>query len=230
MLTSHCFRRRKTQLRACGWSRFIATSSEVGQQEDGVCVWPKVSGRHTLLLNILSVSAIRIKNWSNRSQRTFTSDSVNLVNDGRRRQNVHWRKKSCSPSKNINCSVKMCHIFVQTHSHYCTCNIFFLQHTFVGFWSLSGQVRHFCFWHQPHTHTCQKRFQQSSLFIFNFFLWQHDHNWWRLVGHYYRPFFLNMGRHLGQYHFPLGLWLRSMHPKWNHSMGQSWLSHPIISP
>ena len=49
------------------------------------------------------------------------------------------------------------------------------------------------------------------------------------VGHY-RPFFLNMGRHLGQYHLPLGLWLRSMHPKWNHSMGQSWLSHPIISP
>lgn len=74
-------------------------------------------------------------------QRTFTSDSVNLVNDGRRRQNVHWRKKLCSPSKNINCFVKMCHIFVQTHPHYCTCNIFFLQHTFVGFWSLSGQVK-----------------------------------------------------------------------------------------
>ena len=39
-----------------------------------------------------------------------------------------------------------------------------------------------------------------------------------------------MGRHLGQYHLPLGLWLRSMHPKWNHSIGQSWLSQPIISP
>ena len=37
--------------------------------------------------------------------------------------------------------------------------------------------------------------------------------------------FLNMGRHLGQYHFPFGLWLRSMQPKWNHSIGQSWLSH-----
>ena len=43
-------------------------------------------------------------------------------------------------------------------------------------------------------------------------------------------FFLNEGAHLGQYHLPLGLVVRSMHPKWNHSMGQSWLSQPIISP
>ena len=39
-----------------------------------------------------------------------------------------------------------------------------------------------------------------------------------------------MGKHLGQYHLPLGLATRLMQPKWNHSMGQSGLSHPIISP
>ena len=42
--------------------------------------------------------------------------------------------------------------------------------------------------------------------------------------------FLNIGRHLGQYHLPLGLVCSPMQGKWNHSMGQSWLSHPIISP
>ena len=36
--------------------------------------------------------------------------------------------------------------------------------------------------------------------------------------------------HLGQYHFPFGFVVRFMQPKWNHSMGQSALSHPIISP
>ena len=43
-------------------------------------------------------------------------------------------------------------------------------------------------------------------------------------------FFLNCVMHLGQYHFPLGFVVRFMQPKWNHSMGQSALSHPIISP
>lgn len=36
--------------------------------------------------------------------------------------------------------------------------------------------------------------------------------------------------HLGQYHLPLGLWWRPTQEKWNHSMGHSSLSQPIISP
>ena len=37
-------------------------------------------------------------------------------------------------------------------------------------------------------------------------------------------------RHFGQYHFPLGLAVRPIQPKWNHSMGHKSLSQPIISP
>lgn len=36
--------------------------------------------------------------------------------------------------------------------------------------------------------------------------------------------------HRGQYHLPLGLVVRPTHAKWNHSMEQSVLSQPIISP
>lgn len=36
--------------------------------------------------------------------------------------------------------------------------------------------------------------------------------------------------HLAQYHLPLGFEVSPTQPKWNHSIGQSRLSHPIISP
>lgn len=36
--------------------------------------------------------------------------------------------------------------------------------------------------------------------------------------------------HLMQYHLPLGFEVSPTQPKWNHSIGQSRLSHPIISP
>lgn len=42
-------------------------------------------------------------------------------------------------------------------------------------------------------------------------------------------FFLSV-EHLGQNHFPFGLLVRPTQVKWNHSMGQSGLSQPIISP
>ena len=37
-------------------------------------------------------------------------------------------------------------------------------------------------------------------------------------------------RHFGQYHLPLGLFVRLTQLKWNHSMAQLSLSQPIISP
>lgn len=36
--------------------------------------------------------------------------------------------------------------------------------------------------------------------------------------------------HFGQYHLPLGFVVSPTHWKWNHSIGHSSLSHPIISP
>ena len=42
--------------------------------------------------------------------------------------------------------------------------------------------------------------------------------------------FFRPNLHFGQYHFPLGFATRFMQPKWNHSIGQSGLSQPIISP
>lgn len=46
----------------------------------------------------------------------------------------------------------------------------------------------------------------------------------------YLFFLRNSSEHLGQNHLPLGLVVRPTHAKWNHSMGQSSLSQPIISP
>uniref|UniRef100_A0A8D9AWK5 Uncharacterized protein n=2 Tax=Cacopsylla melanoneura TaxID=428564 RepID=A0A8D9AWK5_9HEMI len=43
-------------------------------------------------------------------------------------------------------------------------------------------------------------------------------------------FFFRSLPHFGQYHFPFGLVVSETHAKWNHSIGQSGLSQPIISP
>ena len=40
--------------------------------------------------------------------------------------------------------------------------------------------------------------------------------------------FLNIVVHFGQYQRPLGFDWSPMQPKWNHSIGQSWLSHLLI--
>ena len=49
------------------------------------------------------------------------------------------------------------------------------------------------------------------------------------IFHHFFPF-LNKGTHFGQYHLPFGFVVNCMQPKWNHSIGQSVLSQPIISP
>ena len=48
-------------------------------------------------------------------------------------------------------------------------------------------------------------------------------------GYHFLPF-LNRGIHFGQYHLPFGFVVNCIQPKWNHSIGQSVLSQPIISP